>query len=255
VKQLRQAQEKIDYLTFVPEGEPTLDANLGQEIDLLRPLGINIAVISNASLIWRKDVRDDLAKADCVSLKVDAVREPAWHSINRPHGHLRLPDILDGILTFASAYQGRLITETMLLAAMNDDEEDLQAIASFLSHVQPSAAYLSVPTRPPAEPWVHQPDQCSVERAYAMLRGAGVAAELLTSYEGTDVGGVSNIEEDLLSVTAVHPLREEAVQDLLTRSGADWSVVVDLVKRRKLTETIYDGHRFYTPERTEQPAP
>ena len=27
---------KIDYITFVPDGEPTLDVNLGKEIELLR---------------------------------------------------------------------------------------------------------------------------------------------------------------------------------------------------------------------------
>jgi len=38
----------VDYLTFVPDGEPTLDINLGQEIEMLRPLNIKIAVISRA---------------------------------------------------------------------------------------------------------------------------------------------------------------------------------------------------------------
>ncbi|MFO7742846.1 MAG: radical SAM protein, partial [Anaerolineae bacterium] len=66
------AGEAIDYLTFVPDGEPTLDANLGHEIELLQPLGIKIAVISNASLVWREDVREELGQADWVSLKVDA---------------------------------------------------------------------------------------------------------------------------------------------------------------------------------------
>ena len=45
VKQTGAAGEKIDFLTFVPDGEPTLDINLGKEIDLLKPLGIKIAVI------------------------------------------------------------------------------------------------------------------------------------------------------------------------------------------------------------------
>src|SRR5690554_6780759 len=46
-------EEKVDYLTFVADGEPTLDRNLGQTINLLKPLGIKIAVIINVSLIWR----------------------------------------------------------------------------------------------------------------------------------------------------------------------------------------------------------
>ena len=49
--------ERVDYLTFVPDIEPTLDANLGILIKSLRPLAIPIAVISNASLLWQPEVR------------------------------------------------------------------------------------------------------------------------------------------------------------------------------------------------------
>ena len=59
----------VDYLTFVSDGEPTLDINLGQEIELIKSTGVKIAVISNASLIWREKVQQDLSKADLVSLK------------------------------------------------------------------------------------------------------------------------------------------------------------------------------------------
>lgn len=85
--------ERIDYLTFVPDGEPTLDLDLGREISLLRTLDIPIGVITNSSLIWREDVREELARADWVSLKVDAVREPVWRKINRPHRALELAAI------------------------------------------------------------------------------------------------------------------------------------------------------------------
>ena len=70
IREAKERGEPVDYLTFVPDGEPTLDINLGNEIELLKPLGIKIAVISNASLIWQEQVRDDLRKADWVSLKV-----------------------------------------------------------------------------------------------------------------------------------------------------------------------------------------
>lgn len=73
IQRAKENQETIDYLTFVPDGEPTLDENLGKEIERLQGFGIKIAVISNASLIWMADVRKDLAKADWVSLKIDIV--------------------------------------------------------------------------------------------------------------------------------------------------------------------------------------
>jgi len=47
VKDAKNKGEGIDYLTFVPDGEPTLDINLGKEIELLKQLGIKIAVITN----------------------------------------------------------------------------------------------------------------------------------------------------------------------------------------------------------------
>ena len=72
IEATKEKNETIDYLAFVPDGEPTLDIHLGDEIEALHNFGIKIAVISNASLIWREDVREDLCKADWVSLKVDA---------------------------------------------------------------------------------------------------------------------------------------------------------------------------------------
>jgi len=64
VEQARESGQKIDYLTFVPDGEPTLDINLGQEIEMLGQFGIKTAVIMNSSLLWREDVTKELLNAD-----------------------------------------------------------------------------------------------------------------------------------------------------------------------------------------------
>jgi wyosine [tRNA(Phe)-imidazoG37] synthetase (radical SAM superfamily) len=77
--------EVIYYLTFVPDGEPTLDQNLSQSINRLRPLGLPVAVISNASLIQRAETRKALGQADWVSLKIDTVNEKVWRQIKQPH--------------------------------------------------------------------------------------------------------------------------------------------------------------------------
>jgi len=51
---------------------------LDKAIVILKQIGIPIAVITNASLIWRDDVKENLLKANVVSLKVDAVSEDLW---------------------------------------------------------------------------------------------------------------------------------------------------------------------------------
>jgi wyosine [tRNA(Phe)-imidazoG37] synthetase (radical SAM superfamily) len=240
-----EAGESIDYLTFVPDGEPTLDVNLAQAIELLRSPGLPIAVISNAALIWRADVRDDLMAADWVSLKVDAVDREIWQRINRPHGRLNLPSILEGALAFAKTYEGELATETMLVAGINDGQAHLEAVADYLARLQPSIAYLSVPTRPPAEAWAHAPGGPTLNRAYQILGEKVERVEYLIGYEGNAFAFTGDVEEDLLSITAVHPMRGNAVGDYLARAGAGWPVVRRLIAENELVEVEYGGFPFY----------
>ena len=245
VRSARRVREDIDYITFVTDGEPTLDVNLGREIELLRPLGVKKAIISNASLVWRPEVRERLATADWVSLKVDAANEACWRKVNRPHRALALGDIFEGMIEFAKTCDGELVTETMLVRELNDDEDHLRGLAGFLSVLMPRTAYLSVPTRPPAEPWVEIPGTEAINRAYQIVSDRVPRTELLIGYEGNAFASTENVEEDLLSITAVHPMTEEAVKELLEKAHADEAVPRRLVEQGHLMRTSYRGKSFY----------
>lgn len=236
--------ERTDYVTFVADGEPTLDACLGDELALLRPLGVPLAVITNASLIWREDVRRDLMAADWVSLKVDAVDPDVWRRVDRPHGALRLEEIQRGMLRFRSAYRGILTTETMLVRGLNDGQQHLEEVARFLGRLQPDCAYLAVPTRPPAEPWVRSADEAGVTRAYGIVSAQVERVECLTGYEGDAFARTGDPEEDLLRITSVHPMRRSAVEALLAGSGADWSLVERLLEDGRLVSTAHGGTAY-----------
>jgi hypothetical protein len=82
-------------------------------------------------------------------------------------------------------------------------------------------------------------------RAYDILHERLVKVEYLMGYEGNAFTTTGNVEEDLLSITAVHPMREDAVDALLARSGAGWSEVRGLIERGLLVELKYKGHNFY----------
>jgi wyosine [tRNA(Phe)-imidazoG37] synthetase (radical SAM superfamily) len=235
----------IDFLTFVPDGEPTLDINLGNEIDRLKLFNIKIAVITNSSLLWRKDVRNDLLKTDWVSLKVDAALEPIWRRINRPLVALKLQEILDAIIDFSKIYKGVLATETMLIRGVNDDARHMVEMAEFLAGLNPTAAFLSIPTRPPALHWAAPPSEAVLNEAYQIIEQHRVPVEYLIGYEGNAFGYTGNIEQDLLSITAVHPLRADAVEALLERNHADWTIVRKLISNEQLIDTEYHGHIYY----------
>ena len=247
VDRSRAAEESIDYLSFVPDGEPTLDVNLGREIELLRPLGIGIAVLTNASLIDRNDVRENLGKADLVSLKVDAVSEDVWRKVNRPHKSLDLSAVLEGIRKFTKAFKGEVISETMLIDGVNDKDEEIKDIARFLAGIGLSKAYVAIPTRPPAEKWVHAASEHKINLAYQILSTAidMNRVEYLIEYEGDAFSSTGHSEDDLLSITSVHPMRREAVENLLRKANTDWRVVEKLIKEGKLIQMEYEGHTFY----------
>lgn len=241
----REKGESIDYLTFVPDGEPTLDVNLGRHMELLRPLGIPIAVISNASLVWREDVRSDLSGADWVSLKADAASEDVWRRVNRPHGRLDLQAIQEGMLAFAEGFDGKLVTETMLVRGANDGPESLGQVAAFLQRLSPDIAYLAIPTRPPAEPDAGPPDEETINRAFQALSDRLDHVEYLIGYEGNAFASTGDVEDDLLSITSVHPMRDDAVEEFLRKADSDWSAVESLIERGLLVETELEGRSFY----------
>lgn len=245
VEKSREKGESIDYLTFVPDGEPTLDTNLGQEIKLIKSLGIKIAVITNASLMDQEQVRENLNEADLVSLKVDSVEEEIWRKVDHPHRSLCLKSILEGMLKFSESFRGKIITETMLIRNINDDSQYIKKVANFLAQLKPSKSYLSLPIRPPADSRVQSPSEEVVNRSYNLFKEKIKEVECLIGYEGNAFAFTGEVEEDILSITSVHPMREEALKDFLERAKSDWSIVERLIEQGKLVESEYEEHKFY----------
>jgi wyosine [tRNA(Phe)-imidazoG37] synthetase (radical SAM superfamily) len=239
--------ERIDYLTFVPDGEPTLDINIGKEISLLKRIGIPIAVITNASLLWLDGVREDLLEADFISLKVDAVSQDLWRSVNRPCKDLKLNKILDGMKQFAKTFKGTIVSETMLVDGVKYNGE-FEKIAGFLrSLAKLDKAYIAIPTRPPTEKWVKPAKQEALNAAFQTFSeklGSG-KVEFLVGYEGNTFAITGNVKEDLLNITAVHPMREEAVAELLKKANASWQIIDELLRDDELVRLEYEGSIYY----------
>lgn len=239
--------ERIDYLTFVPDGEPTLDINMGKTISILKQIEIPIAVITNASLTWQKDAKEDLLEANLVSLKADAVSENFWKRINRPHKDLKLDAVLEGIREFANEFEGTVISETMRIDGINYGDE-FEKVADFLKHLKRlDKAYIAIPTRPPAEEWVKPAKEETLNAAFQVFaeKLGEDRVEFLIGYEGNAFAFTGRVEEDLLSITAVHPMRKEAVEEFLKKANTDWRVIEKLMEQDKLIELEYEGNKYY----------
>jgi wyosine [tRNA(Phe)-imidazoG37] synthetase (radical SAM superfamily) len=240
--------DSVDYVTFVPDGEPTLDACLGRITEFVkRETGVRVAVLTNASLLWVESVRRDLEPADLVSIKVDSVREDVWRRINRPHPSLRLDRVLEGVKEFAARYKGVLISETMLVHGVNTGRGEYRDTALFLKELRLSKAYISIPIRPPAEPFVKPPAEEELIGAYEEFKEALGAekVELLNMPEPPPRLVSGDPATWLLNTTAAHPLiYEYAVEALNSRVEDPVKLIEELVRDNLLLKTEYAGRVY-----------
>jgi wyosine [tRNA(Phe)-imidazoG37] synthetase (radical SAM superfamily) len=117
-------------------------------------------------------------------------------------------------------------------------------------------AYIAIPTRPPAERWIKPAKEETLNVAFQVFAeklGAN-RVEYLIGYEGNAFACTGRVGEDLLSITAVHPMRREAVKEFLKRTESGWSIIEKLLQEEKLVELEYREKIYYVrklPSRTE----
>ena len=245
----RVGEGNIDYVTFVPDGEPTLDLNLGRIVSRLREItSVKLAILTNSSLMYRPDVREDLMKFDLVSVKVDSVDGKIYRRVNRPHPSIELDMVLDGIRRFTAEYEGTVISETMLIDGLNDDLDGVERVAEFLAEIEVDKAFISIPTRPPAEDWVKAASEQRVVEAYEVFRerlGEG-RVETLIGYEGSEFALASgDVRRDVLGIMAVHPMRLDYFREVVGRGGVNPDTLMSELLREGLVRVVeYRGHKF-----------
>ena len=134
-----------DYATFSGMGEPTLASNLGEAIELARSiLDLPVAVLTNSSLMFRENVRQQLAHANVVVAKLDVPNADLFAKVNRPASGLRFDLIVDGMRRFRDTYRGKLALQVMFVQANEDYAEE---IAKLAHSVSPDEVQINTPLR------------------------------------------------------------------------------------------------------------
>ncbi len=134
-------------ITLSGSGEPTLAQNLGEILAMAKAMTMKpIGVLTNGSLLSDRSVREELAIAEWVAVKMDAISADSFRRINRPMPTLKLQDIWAGLLQFRQIYAGHLAIQTMLLTPWSDRDQ-----AEYIHQMQvlrPDEIQLNTPTRP-----------------------------------------------------------------------------------------------------------
>lgn len=207
----------VDWITFVASGEGTLHSRIGELVLAVKGMTHRpVAVITNGSTLYLPDVRAALAEADAVLPTLDAGASELYHQINRPHRQFTFAQHVAGLTSFAHMKRhAKLWIEVMLVAGINDTEPALRQLSTLLDKIEPDEVQLTLPTRPPAEDWVHPPDAEGLMRAQAIL---GSKARLMSLSElAWTFNGDSTLDDQIANIASRHPIKltdiERAAQE------------------------------------------
>ncbi len=145
----------VDAITLSGSGEPTLAMNLPEIIQGVKDLTHKpVGVLTNGTLLADPTVQRDLAIADQVAVKLDAVTPDQLRRVNRPVQAMDLAQQWVGFEQFRQQYHGQFAIQTMILTPWTEAEQT--TYISLMQRLQPNEIQLNSPTR--ARPLTHQLD-------------------------------------------------------------------------------------------------
>ncbi len=224
-----------DVITLSGSGEPTLYSRIGELVPALkRRAGLPVAVLTNGSLFWDPQVRDDLMEADLVLPSLDAGDERLFRYVNRPHPAISFDRMIRGLQDFRKAYRGQIWLEVFLLAGVTGMEAEVRSIAKVARTLAPDRVQLNTVSRPPAEGFAHPVPPERMETLAAAFEGTvevlGVAriparADLPAARSAKEERVLELIRrrpcavEDIASGLGIHPLEALKLAESLVKSG------------------------------------
>ena len=143
-----------DYITFSSSGEPTLNSRIGEVLNFIKKKkpGIPIAVLTNGTLFYKKQVRAELLKADLVLPSLDAALIKSFQKINRPNSELNIENYIQGLEDFRKEFSGKIWLEKLIITGYNDNQEDLKRLKGAYLKISPDRIQLNTLDRPGAIP-------------------------------------------------------------------------------------------------------
>jgi len=143
-------QPDPDYITFSGSGEPTLNIYIGEILQFIKKIkpGIPIAVLTNGTLLFDKNVREALLLADVVLPSLDSATEDVFQKINRPVKTLRIDKYIQGLVDFRKEFKGEIWLEIFVLPGFNDAENELAALNKVILKIKPESVQLNTLDRP-----------------------------------------------------------------------------------------------------------
>jgi wyosine [tRNA(Phe)-imidazoG37] synthetase (radical SAM superfamily) len=247
IKEIVERNSDIDYITLSGSGEPTLNSDIGEIIRRIKGFTkIPVAVLTNGSLLWREEVKEDLSQADLVVPSVDAVSEQVFKKVNHPVEGLDLKKVLEGIKEFCAGFRGKVYVEIMLVKGLNDSEEEMEKLNQFVRQLRANRIQLNTVVRPPAQADAKPLDEQELLRIKGLL-DASLPVEIIAGFDRTTSRAYHrDIEKAIIELLARRPTKKD---DMAVALGVHPNEIVKylqaLEEGKKIKRAEKEGEVYY----------
>jgi wyosine [tRNA(Phe)-imidazoG37] synthetase (radical SAM superfamily) len=195
----------IDHFSLSGSGEPTLNSQIGSVIKGMKGMSpIPVAVLTNGSLLYLEEVRDDLRQADIILPSLDAVSKEVFTRINRPHKGISVEKVIEGLVEFRKVYQGQIWLEILFCKGINDGENERHQMKRAVDRIQPDRIHINTVIRPPTERWAAPLNSEEMEEIQAFL---GEKASIISEFDRHPLSlPEMNVKEEIFRILERRPL-------------------------------------------------
>jgi len=235
---------KPDYITLSGSGEPTLCTHLGELIEGIRSFtNIPVAVLTNGSLLWQKEVRREIAAAQLIVPSLDAGNARMFEAVNRPHKDLSFEQMLEGLIALREDFSGDIWLEVFLLGGYTADVMEVEAISNWVRRITPNRVQLNTVTRPPAERFAVTVDQGKLAELAKLF---DPEAEVIADFRGVHAqADFAATRETVLQLLERRPCSLEDIAEGLGIHRNEAIKYIEELLAAKRIETVRSSNRVF----------
>ena len=236
-----------DYVTFSGSGEPTLNSRIGDVLHFIRSQtsDIPVAVLTNGTLLFQKQTRDDIRDATVVIPSLDAATEKIFRKINQPHPRLKIDTIIRGLIQFRKDYSGQIWLEVFIVPGLNDTEQELTALKRAIEKIEPDRIQLNTLDRPGTVPTIHAATWKELEHVldFWQLENAEIIAKAqerkeLLSYR-------TDVESAILETIERRPCTLQDLSQFLGLHANELNKYLDVLEADKKIKAVKQERGFF----------
>lgn len=234
-----------EYITISGSGEPTLNSQLGGIIRHIKNITeIPVAVLTNSSLLFMDEVKEDLLSADLVVPSLDAVSSTVFKFINRPDPLLTIDKVINGLINFRKAFSGLIWLEILFCRSFNDDAAEIEKMRAIIETIKPDKIQLNTVVRPAPEDFA---TALSGIQLHAIKEKLGTRAEIIATAIPTRGGThFADNEDNIVNLIARRPCTMEDMSIALELHPNEiFKYLSKLEKERRIHHKLHNRRMYY----------